>query len=269
MQKQETAKFVFAFTTYTKPTLSQTEWEAQGVIHYEEIEWLQLKYIMLHFSSRKRTQQVKNILDSLKITTHKLGSEPSDITSFNVKDTMKSSVVHGMIQRYKSSEIYVMWATPKELAIDAVSAKANGKRKRDPVDRYKVPEIHLPVKPKQDFASYFSENELQNAEEQEDLSPAEKRQVLTGAVPVEDPALEQVEAPVVQAVFVDAPVVNLEAEVDKLRSVLAERDRLVEAQANHLADKDKQLADKNKQLAEKDKQLAERTRQIELLKAAL
>lgn len=221
MQKQETAKFVFAFTTYSKQSPSQTEWESHGVIRYEETQWLSLKYVMIRFASRKRTQQVKDILDSFAIKTHKLGSEPSDITSFNVKDTKKNSIVYKMIQKHKTSGSYVKWAIFKELATVASS----GKRKREPA---------------QPQACTNCYNDKTEDEEEEELDPEKKRQVLNAEEPVQQP--------VVQAIYIDAPVVNLEAEVERLRSILAERDRLVDAQAKHLADKDKVIAEKSRQI---------------------
>jgi hypothetical protein len=105
----------------------------------------------------------------------------------------------------------------------------------------------------------------------EEIDHEKKRKILNGDVDVE----VEHEQPVVQAIYIDAPVVNLEAEVEKLRSILAERDRLVEAQVKHLADKDKMMADKDKMMADKDKLIAdkdkliaEKTRQIEGLVSA-
>lgn len=271
---RETAKFVFAFTTYSQ-TAKQQEWEAHGVVDYEEIEWLKLKYIKIHFSARKRTNQVQDVLDELHIKTHKLGSEPNEITSFNVKDTMQGSVVYGMLQRHKNSDTYKKWTTPKELGMDvSYPAKADGKRKREPVNRFQVPDERPFTRAKASAAVNYDTEPDSACGSQEQIpviqavvqaapvvepvvlaAPAVEPVVL--AAPAVEPVVQAAPAvePVVQAVWIPSPETNLEAEVEKLRAILAERDRLVEAQSKHIADKENQLAEKNTQLIDKAKQM--------------
>lgn len=111
MYQQENSKSVFAFATYTKKIPSKSKWRWRGVVVYEEIDWLNLKYIIIHFDSSKHTNEVKRILDSFSIKVFKLGSQQSEIISFDMKDAKKKSVVYRMIHKHKMNGSHVRWTT--------------------------------------------------------------------------------------------------------------------------------------------------------------
>lgn len=248
---------MFAFTTYSD-TISQREWEALGVVGYEEVEDPhKLKFVIINTLKPKRTKQIKEILDSLNIKLHKLTTEPDDITSFTKKETSQESIFYKMIHGKRDSDTYKSWKVPKGLETELnCNVKAHGKRKRAPVDRFKIDGDR--PRPIVTGAAFLSANY-----DTEPESPCESSVQISFAQPVlnvqpvvqVEPEVQPVvqvdpdAQPIVQAVWIpSSETTNLEAEIDKLRSILAERNRLVEAQAKHLADKDKMIAEKSRQI---------------------
>ena len=228
-----------------------------------------LKFVIINTLKPKRTKQIKEILDNLNIKLHKLTTEPDDITSFTKKETSQESIFYKMINGKRDSDTFKSWKIPKGLESElSCPVKADGKRKSAPVNRYRVEGDRPIVRAKVTGADFLAANydtepdSVCGSQEQIPViqavvqaAPVVEPVVL--AAPAVEPVVQAAPAvePVVQAVWIPSPETNLEAEVEKLRAILAERDRLVEAQSKHIADKENQLAEKNTQLIDKAKQM--------------